>query len=183
MPANAETDRSTRKRIGQIEDARGRPVRQLDPVKLHLLNQHSLIPAETLRSMADQIMPGARRQRLLQALSVASGVLLIVGGNIIYFRYFSTWKGLDPVIGTIYAIQAVVILSGPLIAYRVAKSRYAKRVALVMLRHRHCPHCGYDIRGLPADPGDGTTVCPECGCAWRLGDSGASPQGLSDDGE
>ena len=47
--------------------------------------------------MADQIMPGARRQRLFQVLSVACGVLLIVGGNIVYFRYFSTWKGIDPV--------------------------------------------------------------------------------------
>jgi hypothetical protein len=121
--------------------------------------------------MADQILPGARRQRLLQVLSVASGVLLIVGGNIIYFRYFSTWKGIDPVMGMIYVIQAVVILSGPLIAYRMAKSRYAKRVARVMLMHRHCPHCGYDIRRLPADPTDGATICPECGCAWRMVDS------------
>jgi transcription initiation factor TFIIIB Brf1 subunit/transcription initiation factor TFIIB len=37
-----------------------------------------------------------------------------------------------------------------------------------MLKHRRCPHCGYDIRGLPVDPQDGATVCPECGCAWEL---------------
>jgi transcription initiation factor TFIIIB Brf1 subunit/transcription initiation factor TFIIB len=37
-----------------------------------------------------------------------------------------------------------------------------------MLKHLRCPHCGYDLRGLAADPEDGATVCPECGCAWRL---------------
>ena len=172
-----------RQRSAQIRDARGRPVSRLDPVKLHLLNQDSIIPADVLRSMADQIMPGARRQRLLQALSVASGVILVVGGNILYFRFFSTWKGLDPVIGTIYVIQAAIILSGPLLAYRIAASRYANRVALVMLDHRHCPHCGYDLRGLPADAKDGATVCPECGCAWKLIARTAARQRSSDDRE
>jgi hypothetical protein len=159
---------STTQKAGRIRDARGRQVSELDPVKLHLLNQRSVIPAETLRSMTDQILPGARRQRLLQTLSVACGFLLVVGGNVVYFRYFSTWKGLDPVIGTIYVVQVIVILSGPVIAYRIARSRYAKGIALVMLTHRHCPHCGYDIRGLPVDSQDGATICPECGCAWQL---------------
>jgi hypothetical protein len=159
---------------GRIKDARGRLVSRLDPVKLHLLNKGSVIPPETLRSMADQIMPGARRQRLLQMLSMASSVLLVVGGNLVYSHYFSAWKGLDPVNTTIYALQAAIILSGPLLAFRVAKSRYASRITSVMLRHRHCPHCGYDLRGLPADVADGATICPECGCAWRLTDASAA---------
>jgi hypothetical protein len=162
------TDGIKRRRFGQLRDDRGRWASQFDPVRLYLLNQKSAIPAETLRSMADQILPGAKRQRLLQILSVSSGVLLIVGGNFIYYRFFSTWKGLDPVIGTIYVVQAMVILAGPLIAYRIAKNQYAKRVARVMLEHRYCPHCAYDIRALPIDPADGATVCPECGCAWKL---------------
>lgn len=171
---------STTQPAGWIKDARGRAVSRLDPVKLHLLNQRSIIPAKTLRSMADQIMPGARRQRLFQVLGVACGFFLIVGGNIVYFRYFSTWKGIDPVLGAIYLLQAVVILSGPLIAYRMARSRYAKRVVSVMLEHSHCPHCGYDIRGLPTDPFDGATVCPECGSAWIL-DAYLSGGGGNDD--
>lgn len=173
----------TTQQAGRIKDARGRPVSQLDPVKLHLLNQHSIIPAQTLRSMADQIMPGARRQRLIQVLSVALGFLLVVGGTIIYFSHFSTWKGFDPVNVTIYVIQVAVILSGPLLAFRLARAKYVSRVASVMLEHRHCPHCGYDVRGLPADPEDGATVCPECGCAWKLGTIGATQQGGSDDRE
>ena len=39
-----------------------------------------------------------------------------------------------------------------------------------MLKHLRCPHCGYDIRGLPTAPEDVATECPECGCAWRLED-------------
>ncbi len=33
-----------------------------------------------------------------------------------------------------------------------------------------CITCGYDLRLLPADPVDGLTVCPECGCGWKLQD-------------
>jgi hypothetical protein len=43
-----------------------------------------------------------------------------------------------------------------------------KRIRNIMLQHLRCPHCGYDLRLLPTAPGDGATVCPECGCAWRL---------------
>ncbi len=46
------------------------------------------------------------------------------------------------------------------------------RVRWIMLKHHRCPQCGYDIRLLPADAADGATVCPECGCAWRLEESG-----------
>ena len=156
------------RRTGHIRDARGQIVQQIDPVKLHLLNQRSVIPAETLRSMTDQIMPGARRQRLIQVLCVALSLLVVIGGTIIYFSIFSTWRGLDRVSTSIYVLQFAVILSGPLLAFRMARAKYASRVAAVMLAQRHCPHCGYDLRALPTDPADGTTVCPECGCAWRL---------------
>jgi len=155
-------------RGGRIRDARGRAVAQLDPVKLHLLGQRSVIPADALRSMADQILPGLRRQRVLQLLSLALGFVLIFGGNIVYFRYYSTWKGFDPVNVSIYVVQLVVILSGPILAFSIARAQYMSRVASVMLKQRHCPHCGYDIRDLPADPKDGATVCPECGSAWKL---------------
>lgn len=164
----AERDAATTRKSGTIKDAHGRPASLTDPVKLHLLNRDSIIPADTLRSMADKIMPGARRQRLLQLLSVALGLIVVIGGNVVYFRYFSRWKGLDPVLTTIYVVQGVVILSGPVLAFRLAKARYVQRVAAVMLEHRHCPHCGYDLRGSRADAHDGATVCPECGCAWRL---------------
>ncbi|MHC4970587.1 MAG: hypothetical protein ACYTF4_18500 [Planctomycetota bacterium] len=156
------------RQMGRIKDARGRTVSQLDPVKLHLLNMHSVIPAQALRPMADQLFPGARRQRLVQVLSVPLCFGFVIGGTVIYFKYFSTWKGFDPVNMTIYVIQVVVILSGPLLMFRLARAKYVSRVASVMLAHCRCPHCGYDLHGLGSDEADGCTVCPECGCAWRL---------------
>lgn len=156
---------------GRIKDARGRLVARFDPVRTHLLNQSTLIPAETLRAIADDVLPGARRQRLIQVASVVFGFLFVIGGNIVYFRYFSTWSGLDLVGTAIYAVQIAVLLSGPIIAFRMARSQYVGRVAAAMLKHLRCPHCGYDIRGLPTDTKDGATVCPECGCAWCLGGS------------
>jgi hypothetical protein len=57
---------------------------------------------------------------------------------------------------------------GPLMIWMVAKAARYNRIRSVMLRHRRCPHCGYDLRMLPTDPEDEATVCPECGCAWRL---------------
>ena len=171
MTAMTDSKTGVAKHKGRITDARGRKVSQLDPVRLHLLNQRSVIPAATLRSMADQLMPGVRRQRLIQVLSMAAAFLLIVGGTIIYFRYFSPrgWTGFDPVSVTIHIVQLVVILSGPVIAFRMARAKYLSRIASVMLEHRHCPHCGYDLRELKPDASDGATVCPECGCVWESG--------------
>jgi len=134
---------------------------------LRLLNQHSLIPDETLEAMVNELLPGAKRKRLIQVLALVLGFVVVVGGNVIYFTFFSSWKGLDPVNTSIYFVQFVVLMSGPLIALRMARSEYAHRVAEVMLRFLHCPHCGYDLRGSPKTAEDGATVCPECGAAWK----------------
>jgi hypothetical protein len=157
-----------------IKDARGRLVTRFDPVKAHLLNQATLIPVETLRAIADDVLPGVRRQKLIQVVSVVFGFLFVIGGNIVYFRYFSTWSGLDLVGSAIYGVQIVVLLSGPVIAFRMARSQYVSRVAAAMLKRLRCPHCGYDIRLLPVDPADGATVCPECGCAWLIEEAATS---------
>ena len=42
-----------------------------------------------------------------------------------------------------------------------------------------CPHCGYDLRELPGDPDDGATVCPGCGCAWKLSQT-ENPEDIDD---
>lgn len=165
---HASTTKSPPKGGQRVRDARGRIVSRLDPVAMYLLNRPFPIPPDPLRSMATQLLPNVRRQRITQVLSMLGSVLFIVVGNIIYFRYYSTWKGVDSVAATIYVVQALVILSGPLLVFLMARSGYAGRVVQVMLEHRFCPHCGYDIHGLPAEPADGATVCPECGCAWNL---------------
>jgi len=135
---------------------------------LHLLNQHTLIPDETLAAMVNELLPGAKRKRLIQVLALVLGFVVVVGGNVIYFTFFSSWKGLDPVNTSIYFVQFAVLMSGPLIAFRMARSEYAHRVAKVMLRFLHCPHCGYDLRGSPKAAEDEATVCSECGAAWKV---------------
>jgi hypothetical protein len=37
----------------------------------------------------------------------------------------------------------------------------------VLELHR-CAACANTLEGVAADPADGSTVCPECGAAWRL---------------
>jgi hypothetical protein len=169
----AETDTATAKHKGRIRDARGRRATQLDPVKVHLLKQRSNIQDGALRAMVDELLPGARRQRLVQLIGSALIIAFVVSGTLVYFRFFSRWKGFDPVNVSIYILQAVIIVAGPFVTFYIARAKYVSRIASVMMAHRHCPHCGYDLRGLPTEPDDGATICPECGCAWRLPDGPA----------
>jgi hypothetical protein len=62
----------------------------------------------------------------------------------------------------------VGVVAGLCFAWMAATTVRARRTCSVMLRHLRCPHCGYDLRGLPRTAADGVTVCPECGCAWML---------------
>ncbi len=173
-PSNSESqakrqqDGAAQPKRSRIKDARGHTVLQIDPVKMHLLHQHSTIPADTLRSMSDALIPGIRKQQWTSTLCALFTVVFIVGGTAIYYKYFSTWKGFDAVGLTINLIQLAIIVEGPIIVFRMAKSKYAARITEVILKHRHCPHCGYNLRGLPIDDRDGATVCPECGSAWHL---------------
>ena len=156
---------------GRIKDARGRKVTQLDPVTMSLLRGHHLITDETLRKMAEDVDPGEVRKR---RMGLVRGVVLSIVAYILLFFYFrflarGSWR--DPVMMVFYVAY---LLWPPVVVYlqfRRARKARNERIHLIMLKHRHCPHCGYDIRGLPVDPQDGATICPECGCAWRLDDS------------
>jgi hypothetical protein len=151
-----------------VRDAHGRRVPMIDPVRIHLLHMPSIIPAETLQSMTKDLLPNAKRQQRIQLASMLFGVVFVVGGYFVYFGWYSNWKGLDPVNTSIMVLQALVILSGPVIAFRMARATYVGRVAEVMLARRHCPHCAYNLHGLPVSETDQTTTCPECGCTWQL---------------
>lgn len=53
--------------------------------------------------------------------------------------------------------------------------RWSRRVLRQALNERGkptCMSCGYDLRGLPPAQPDGTTICPECRCAWRFDAAG-----------
>ncbi|MHC4130085.1 MAG: hypothetical protein ACYSUA_18360 [Planctomycetota bacterium] len=76
---------------------------------------------------------------------------------------------LRPVLILVLVVSLVLGL-GAFVVSVMLDSRPGGRVSAVLIKFRRCPHCGYSLRGLPVDPADGATVCPECACAWRLDD-------------
>lgn len=161
-------ERRLARSAGRIRDARGRLVTQLDPVALYLLRQHSVINADALRAIAHE--QGVRitgRERAALIVGIV-GALLVIS----LFTY-AVLTG-DIRSAPIAKSSGLLLLcSIPLYAWHSTKRSRFGKVGAAMLRHLRCPHCGYDLRGLRADAGDGATVCPECGCAWRLGQARA----------
>ncbi|MHC4219688.1 MAG: FmdB family zinc ribbon protein [Planctomycetota bacterium] len=161
----------TRPYKGHITDARERTVTQLDPVTMHLLHQHDVIEADVLRAIAREkgvIITTWERASL--AVGVA-GLLLVLGFFVlsIVMRDFSNAPFARSAALVYFSLVPWVIWVG------LKSSRFGK-VTAAMIKHCRCPHCGYDLQGLPADDQDDATVCPECGCAWNL----ASPAGEPD---
>jgi hypothetical protein len=138
-------------------------VTQLDPVAIHLLRQHEIIDAETLRRIVSEdgvrIRPGER-----VSLIIGVGSVLLVSGLLIYSLIAGDFRDAP------WARTSSLLMFCFFAWWYWARAKFARfdHVAAAMLKHLRCPHCGYDIRNLPVDPADGATVCPECGCAWKL---------------
>lgn len=147
----------------RIKDARGRKVTQLDPVAMHLLRRHDWIEADVLRAIVHE--KGVRIKGMERA-SLIVGVL----GALLVISLFTHAVLTGDIRGAPFAKSSSLIFlcAIPFVSwYRIKQSRFGK-VAAAMLKYLRCPHCGYDLRMLPVDPEDGATICPECGCAWRL---------------
>jgi hypothetical protein len=148
---------------GRIKDARGRRVTQLDPVATYVLRQCCVIEADVLRAIAHE--KGVRiagKERVSLILGVV-GVLTVAG--LLVQSIIAGDFGSEPWART--SSLAFFCFLPWLTWNRLKQSRFGK-IAAAMLKYSRCPHCGYDLRLLPTDPQDGATVCPECGCAWRL---------------
>ena len=155
------------RKAGRIKDARGRKVTQLDPVTMRLLRQHGVIPAETLSKLADEIGVGwSKRVRVVFFIAVVCLALFALVAAVGFVADAIKGAGFRMPVPVLVLLPSVWI--GPWVIWMGAKAARFKRIRRVMLKYRRCPHCGYDIHGLPTDPEDGATVCPECGCAWRL---------------
>jgi hypothetical protein len=165
----AEKEASARPRIGRVKDARGRKVTQVDPVAMHLMHSPGIIPQDTLADLAQDIGFGTTKGvriafwgwiAILVCFVIALAILLtrLTNGAITTRKFIVS---LVPYCG---------IWTGFFAFWNGARNNRHKRIGSIMLKHLRCPHCGYDIRGLPVDPQDGATVCPECGCAWKLDD-------------
>jgi hypothetical protein len=135
---------------------------------LHLLRRHDSIPEAPLHRIANELDPEELRKRPRALLWAPFWVALWFTAWFAYFRFFSTWKGWDPVLIMFATLYFTFPFAAVYVGYRKAKRARRESIRQVMLKHLRCPHCGYDIRGLRTVPEDGATICPECGCAWRL---------------
>lgn len=174
-PARSDSSPST----GNVRDARGRVVTQLDPVMMLLFHGDSVIDRAQLDAIVEELEPGvpARHRRLIFFAAVAFMLLLAAGMMLLY--YVSNASGRRDIISTLMnpAITGGAIVGGVIVPWIITKQKRMRRASQVMLEHRRCPHCGYSLNGLPSDPADGATVCPECGCAWLLGSGEATDSG------
>ena len=154
---------SPTRKSGRIKDARGRKVMQLDPIALYLLRRHDIINADTLRAIAHE--EGVRiTKRERASLIFGVGIVLLVVGLMIQSLIAGDF-GSAPFART----SSLLMFCGFSWMYWVrAKRARFNSIAAAMLKYARCPHCGYDLRLLPVDSADGATVCPECGCAWKL---------------
>ena len=150
-------------RRGHITDARGRRVTQLDPIALYVLREHNVIDADTLRSIANE--KGVRVATVERVALIAGlcGMALVIS----LFTFEVVTGGIrDATLAKSTGLLYLCLL--PWIVWFGIKRRRFGNIAPAMLKHRRCPHCGYDLRMLPADSADGATTCPECGCAWNV---------------
>jgi hypothetical protein len=155
---------------GRVTDARGRTVKQLDPVLMHYLRRHDLIPAGPLAEIARDSGSGwaVQGQLIFTTLWSLALVLLVIA-------HFVKWGGglsVHPREVRLLIFLSVCFTVNIIIVWYVSRYVRRRQTRRILLGHRRCPHCGYDLKDLPVDPPDGATVCPECGCAWRLPESG-----------
>jgi len=150
----------------------------LDPYSLRLARRHDIIPAEPLEAIAREIGFGLpRSQQVLFFVSVVCLGIVLLGvaarcAALLQQGTFSL-RGLVKAAGPLTAVWV-----GPVIFWAGARRTRLQRTVRTMLKHLRCPHCGYDIRGLPIEDVDGATICPECGCAWQINKTGATRGGV-----
>jgi len=153
--------------MGNIKDARDREVSQLDPVIMHMARKHDVIPRESLEVIARKIGFGmTKANQITLWATVLCVVSLGIALTILLVRYFNGAINLGKLIRSLLPFGCLWL--APLGFWMGTSSVRFQRITKIMLEHQHCPHCGYDLRGLPVDSDDGATICPECGCAWML---------------
>ncbi|UCG16525.1 MAG: hypothetical protein JSV19_00505 [Phycisphaerales bacterium] len=153
-------------RAGRFQDARGKSVTLLDPYLLHKLRRHDVIPAEPLADIARAVGSGWVKAGRMIFTTVWPVVLVCL-----VIAHVAKWGGglaVHPRELRLWIVLLVCFATNVALVWFFSRSGRLQRVCKVMLKHLRCPHCGYDIRGLPTDATDKATICPECGCAWHL---------------
>ena len=154
---------SESRKTGRIKDARGRSVKLLDPVSMYFLRRHSVMQPDVLKAIANEKGVQIATAERVSMIGGILGAMLVIG-----FFAHGIYSG--DIRDAPYAkLSGLVFMCGMpwLFWYRTIRARH-ESIAAAMIKYLRCPHCGYDLRLLPADAADGATVCPECGSAWRL---------------
>lgn len=130
---------------------------------MYFLHRHDVIEADVLKAIANE--KGVR-------VATAERVAIIVGilSAIAVIGFFAHGIYSGDIRDARYAkLSSLVFMCAMpwIVWYSVIRARL-DNIAVAMLKYLRCPQCGYDLRMLPTDPVDGTTVCPECGAAWRV---------------
>ena len=159
----AKTEPARRKSAGRITDGRGRKVTQLDPIALGVLRQHDVIEAESLHRITQEPGVGLKKfERIVFCIQVGAAILVVC-----FFTYETITGGIADAF-TAKSVGLIYLCMLPWIVWFGIKKKRFSSIRPALLKHRRCPHCGYDLRGLAAETSDGATICPECGCAWEL---------------
>jgi hypothetical protein len=159
----SKAEPSRRKNAGRITDDRGRKVTQLDPIALGLLRQHDVIETEALRRILQEPGVGLKTfERIVFCIQVTGAILVVC-----FFTYETITGGIASAIKA-KSVGLIYLCMLPWIVWFGMKRKRFSSIKPAMLKHHRCPHCGYDLRGLEIDADDRATVCPECGCAWKL---------------
>ncbi len=149
---------------GRIRDANGRRVTQLDPVALHLLHRHELIDREALTNILEEKGVGLSKFEkcalIFTLVLIVALISVFVGKSLSGIPWWPLRKRFIPVVMYIFLY--------PFIVWRHVKKKRLSNIASAMLKHNRCPHCGYNLTGLPIIEAVGTIICPECGGAWNL---------------
>ena len=161
-------EQQKRKPIAHVTDARNRSITLLDPYELQLLRRHDIVEAEPLQTIVEEVGFGLPKWQQRGYLACVFTFFACVVFLIIWKLVRGT--GIDMLERVLWPLNLAVFAFGAWQFWRSARRGRAKHICQVMLQHRRCPHCGYDLRLLPADPTDGATICPECGCAWWIDD-------------
>ena len=178
----AEDETAQIKTAGRVKDARGRYVTQLNPVAMLLLHRPGILDRELLRTITSE--QGVVVSKLERFALIASIIVMITCLGMIVGFSLTGHSGRE--LARRYVTLAYSLILPFIIWGGLKRSRFNK-IAGAMLKHLCCPHCGYNLRGLPRLAEDDVTVCPECGCAWMLSEpsdvvSGApNSRGTGDD--
>ncbi len=112
---------------------------------------------------------GAPKDRPMSTRQVAigSGVLvlcIVAGFTLLRLKSGGLGRAYDVPDWAFGGLFGVVL---GVLAWSVWPGRVGRTIARGRVARGCCGSCGYWLQGLRAQ-GDGCTVCPECGSAWRL---------------